>query len=44
MVFARHGSEALRPEPRATFDYQVIYDSERETWLVYDLISLGESC
>jgi len=43
-VFASDGSEALRPDPRSTFDYQVIYDSERETWLVYDLISLGESC
>lgn len=43
-VLASDGSEALRPEARTTFDYQVIYDSERETWLVYDLISLGESC
>lgn len=43
-VFASDGSEALRPDARTTFDYQVIYDSERETWLVYDLISLGESC
>ncbi len=43
-VFASDGSEALRPDARTTFDYQVIYDSERQTWLVYDLISLGESC
>ena len=43
-VFASDGSEALRPDARSTFDYQVIYDSERETWLVYNLISLGESC
>ena len=34
----------MRPEARSTFDYQVVYDSESETWLVYNLISLGESC
>lgn len=43
-VWASDGSEALRPDARTTFDYQVIYNSESETWLVYNLISLGESC
>ena len=43
-VWASDGSEAMRPEARSTFDYQVVYDSESETWLVYNLISLGESC
>jgi|GEM_PF-1798713 hypothetical protein len=41
-IFASDGSEAMRPpEPRVKFDYQVIYDAEREAWLVYDLIDLG---
>lgn len=44
-VFASDGSEAMRPaDRRTTFDYQVVYDAEREAWLVYDLISLGETC
>jgi len=43
-VWASDGSEALRPDARTTFDYQVVYDVESETWLVYNLISLGESC
>lgn len=43
-VWASDGSEALRPDARTTFDYQVVYDAESETWLVYNLISLGESC
>lgn len=43
-VWASDGSEAMRPDARSTFDYQVVYDSETETWLVYNLISLGESC
>jgi hypothetical protein len=43
-VWASDGSEALRPDARTTFDYQVIYDTETETWLVYNLISLGQSC
>jgi hypothetical protein len=43
-VWASDGSEALRPDARSTFDYQVIYDTKTETWLVYNLISLGQSC
>ncbi|WP_102191304.1 hypothetical protein [Microbacterium aurantiacum] len=44
-LFASDGSEGMRPaELRTTFDYQVIYDASREAWLVYDLISLGETC
>lgn len=43
-VWASDGSEALRPDARTTFDYQVIYDTKTETWLVYNLISLGQSC
>lgn len=44
-IYASDGSEAMRPaEARSTFDYQVVYDSDSEKWLVYDLISLGESC
>lgn len=44
-LFASDGSEGMRPEElRTTFDYQVIYDADREAWLVYDLISLGETC
>ena len=43
-IWASDGSVAMRPDARSTFDYQVVYDSETETWLVYNLISLGESC
>lgn len=42
---ASDGSAGMTPESlRNTFDYQVIYDAERQAWLVYDLISLGETC
>ncbi|MFH8253028.1 hypothetical protein ACH3VR_21860 [Microbacterium sp. B2969] len=43
-VWASDGSEALRPDARSLFDYQVIYDTKSETWLVYNLVSLGQSC
>lgn len=44
-LFASDGSEGMRPENlRTTFDYQVTYDADRKAWLVYDLISLGETC
>lgn len=44
-LFASDGSEGMRPEElRTTFDYQVIYDADAQAWLVYDLISLGETC
>lgn len=44
-LFASDGSEGMRPEElRTTFDYQVIYDADRQAWLVNDLISLGETC
>lgn len=44
-IFASDGSEGMQPEEkRTTFDYQVIYDAGREAWLVYDSISLGETC
>ena len=43
-VRASDGSEALRPDARTTFDYQVIYDAKSETWLVYNLVGLGQSC
>lgn len=44
-LFASDGSEGMRPaDLRTTFDYQVVYDADSEAWLVYDLISLGETC
>lgn len=44
-IFASDGSAGMQPEEkRTTFDYQVIYDSNAQAWLVYDLISLGETC
>lgn len=44
-VFASDGSAGMQPEnQRLTFDYQVIYDAERQAWLVYDLVSLNEPC
>lgn len=44
-IFASDGSAGMQPEnKRTTFDYQVIYDADRQAWLVYDLISLGETC
>ncbi|MBF0816276.1 hypothetical protein E4U02_07620 [Microbacterium paludicola] len=44
-VYASDGSEAMmHPDPRQLFDYQVVYDADREAWLVSDLISLGQTC
>lgn len=44
-LFASDGSEGMRPENlRNVFDFQVIYDADRQAWLVYDLITLDETC
>lgn len=44
-LFASDGSEGLRPENlRNVFDFQVIYDADREAWLVYDIVNLNETC
>ena len=29
---------------RLVYDYQVVYDTERKAWLVYDLINTGATC
>lgn len=45
VITTNDGSPAMRPEnPRVVVDYQVIYEAERQAWLVYDVISLGETC
>lgn len=44
-LWASDGSESYpRERERDLFDYQVIYDADRQAWLVYDLIALGETC
>ena len=43
--FASDGSEAMQPEEKRNLvDYQVVYDAERQAWLVYDVIGLGQTC
>lgn len=44
-IWASDGSEAMRPDDRRTkVDYQVVYDTARQAWLVYDVIGLNETC
>lgn len=44
-IWASDGSKGYpREQERDLFDYQVIYDADRQAWLVYDLIALGETC
>lgn len=39
------GKPAMRnPNPRNQVEMHVVYDTDRKTWLVYDQISLGETC
>ena len=44
-VFASDGSPAMTPPSlRNKLDYQVIYDAKAKAWLVFDSVSLNQTC
>ncbi|GAA1745538.1 hypothetical protein [Microbacterium paludicola] len=44
-VYPSDGSDPYpNDQERNLFDYQVVYDNELQRWLVYDLISQGQTC
>lgn len=44
-IWASDGSPGYpRSQERNLFDYQITYNAEREAWLVYDAVYLGQTC
>lgn len=45
MITTADGKPAMQnPEPRNQVEFQVVYDADRQAWLVSSLISTGETC